>query len=132
MLVKNFRRLAFLITPLLLIAVLALIFHGRHSVRLRAVDPNIGGHHSSSAGQDKLSWLSPFKNYGSSQQSISDDYVEVFSVSTKSGKYFLIEFGGEDALNPSILPHPTQPETWIIVAQQQRSTINNSVWFAEL
>ncbi|KAK5213824.1 hypothetical protein LTS03_009975 [Exophiala xenobiotica] len=132
MLVKNFRRLAFLITPLLLIAVLALIFQSRHSIRLRAVEPKIAGDHSSSAGRDKLSWLSPFRNYGSSQQSISDTYIEVFSVSTKNGKYFLIEFGAEDAINPSILPHPTQPETWIIVAQQQRSTINNSVWFAEL
>ncbi len=141
MLVKNFRRLAFLLTPLLFIAVLALIYHSRYSVRLHAqsggwpsdvVEATVDGHHSSFVGQDKPSWLAPFRKYDSSQQTISDTHIEVFSVSTKSGKYFSIDFGAEDAINPSIIPHPTHPETWIIVAQLQRSTINNSVWFAEL
>lgn len=35
-------------------------------------------------------------------------------------------------MNPNIIPHPTLPSTWIIVAQQQRSEVNNTVWFAEL
>ena len=35
-------------------------------------------------------------------------------------------------MNPNIIPHPTLPSTWIIVAQQQRSDVNNTVWFSEL
>src|ERR1700722_6158991 len=57
---------------------------------------------------------------------------EVFSVSTTDKKYFLIEFGGQEAMNPNIIPHPVLDDTWIIVAQQQKSSVKTSVWFAEL
>jgi hypothetical protein len=73
---------------------------------------------------------------GLPEQSIYDDvggvHREVFSVSTTDKKYFLIEFGEQEAMNPNIIPHPVLNDTWIIVAQQQKSSVKTSVWFAEL
>ena len=63
---------------------------------------------------------------------VGEVHREVFSVSTADKKYFLIEFGGQEAMNPNIIPHPTLNDTWIIVAQQQKSSVKTSVWFAEL
>ncbi|KIV76833.1 hypothetical protein PV11_08692 [Exophiala sideris] len=63
---------------------------------------------------------------------ISKTHVEVFSVSTKDKRYFLIEFGDEEAINPSIIPHSVHEDTWIIVAQQGRNLVASSVWYAEL
>ncbi|KPM44093.1 hypothetical protein AK830_g2460 [Neonectria ditissima] len=60
----------------------------------------------------------------------SDDlHQEVFSLSTKDTKFFLIDFGGVKAMNPNILPHPTLENTWIIVAQQVKEI---STFFAEI
>lgn len=48
-------------------------------------------------------------------------YREVFSASAADKKYFSINFGpGHPAINPNIIPHPTQDNTWIIVAQAHR------------
>ena len=73
---------------------------------------------------------------GVPEHSIYDDvdevHREVFSVSTTDKKYFLIEFGDQEAMNPNIIPHPVLNDTWIIVAQQQKSSVKTSVWFAEL
>ncbi|KAF7558244.1 hypothetical protein G7Z17_g155 [Cylindrodendrum hubeiense] len=45
-------------------------------------------------------------------------HQEVFSLSTKDTKFFVIDFGGLKAINPNIIPHPTAENTWIVVAQQ--------------
>jgi hypothetical protein len=70
------------------------------------------------------------------QHSISDSveetHHELFSVSTADEKYFLIDFDNQRALNPNIIPHPVLKDTWIIVAQQQRSSVKKTVWSAEL
>jgi hypothetical protein len=66
------------------------------------------------------------------QKNIEESHRVVFSVSTANKAYFLIEFGDLEALNPNIIPHPVLNDTWIIVAQQQRSTVKESVWCAEL
>jgi hypothetical protein len=63
---------------------------------------------------------------------VEEGHREVFSASTTDKKYFLIEFGGQEAMNPNIIPHPVLDDTWIIVAQQQKSSVKTSVWFAEL
>ncbi|KAJ5051005.1 uncharacterized protein L3040_002871 [Drepanopeziza brunnea f. sp. 'multigermtubi'] len=54
------------------------------------------------------------------------------SLSTANKQYFPIIFGDKEGINPSILPHPQFADTYIIIAQQQRSTVNNTVWFAQL
>ncbi|KAL9115646.1 MAG: hypothetical protein Q9227_000014 [Pyrenula ochraceoflavens] len=48
---------------------------------------------------------------------VTKTHNHIFSASTIDKTYFLIDFGGRPAINPSILPHPTLPETYIIVAQ---------------
>lgn len=63
---------------------------------------------------------------------VQKGHREVFSVSTAGKKYFMIDFDGQEAINPNIIPHPLWNDTWIIVAQRGRSPINNSVWFTEL
>lgn len=64
--------------------------------------------------------------------STTDQHTEVFSVSTADKKYFLIEFGPEQAINPSILPHPVRDDAWIIVAQRRRNPEEPLAPFAEL
>jgi len=45
-------------------------------------------------------------------------YQEVFSVSTADKKYFSISFGPDHStMNPNIIPHPYEDNTWIVVAQ---------------
>ena len=46
-------------------------------------------------------------------------------------KYFYIDFYGNNAYNPNIIPHRTKNDTFIMVAQQQDHSVENSVWFAE-
>ncbi|KAK2799409.1 hypothetical protein FQN51_006896 [Onygenales sp. PD_10] len=70
--------------------------------------------------------------FGALDAPMASKYREVYSVSTADRKYFPISFGDYSAMNPSILPHPSLENTWIIVAQQQKSSIEHSVWFAEL
>lgn len=45
-------------------------------------------------------------------------HQEVFSLSTTDNKFFFIDFGDTQVLNPNIIPHPVLEETWIVVAQQ--------------
>ena len=51
-------------------------------------------------------------------------YREVFSVSAADRKYFSINFGPDHpAMNPNIIPHPYQDNTWIIVAQHAGKSV---------
>ena len=65
---------------------------------------------------------------------MSATHTELYSVSTPDKKLFKIDFGGRQAINPSIIPHPEQPNTWIITAQLHKAADKrtSSVWFAEL
>jgi hypothetical protein len=63
---------------------------------------------------------------------IEGAYNELSSVSTRDKKYFTIDFGAWEAINPNVIPHPSLADTWIIVAQKQRSDLKNSVFFSEL
>ncbi|KAL3421580.1 hypothetical protein PVAG01_08026 [Phlyctema vagabunda] len=68
---------------------------------------------------------------------------EVFSTTTADKKYFLIDFLHSSALNPNIIPHPTEADAWILTAQLLQSprdaasqappdARSHSVWCAEL
>ncbi|PGH00251.1 hypothetical protein AJ79_08265 [Helicocarpus griseus UAMH5409] len=74
----------------------------------------------------------PKDDFGRLDEDMAKRYRQVFSASMADTKYFSIEFGKQKAINPSIIPHPSLENTWIIVAQKQRSATQNSVWFAEL
>ncbi|KAK4183605.1 hypothetical protein QBC35DRAFT_93236 [Podospora australis] len=47
-----------------------------------------------------------------------DAWREIFSASTTDKKFFEIRFGGLQAFNPNIIPHPTRNDTWIIIGQK--------------
>jgi hypothetical protein len=66
------------------------------------------------------------------QNNVDETHSELFSTSSADKKYFSIDFSNQKAKNPNIIPHPFQNDTWIIVAQQLGSSVQNSVWFAEL
>lgn len=54
------------------------------------------------------------------------------SVSMHDQRFFDIKFGDQDAINPNVIPHPSLEGVWIVVAQQQRSQVKNTVWFSEV
>ncbi|KAH7013908.1 hypothetical protein EDB80DRAFT_836131 [Ilyonectria destructans] len=56
---------------------------------------------------------------------IDQFYNEVFSLSTKDKKFFLIDFKGMQATNPNIIPHPKLKDIWVVVAQQVQEMQSN-------
>ena len=51
----------------------------------------------------------------------STDYREIFSLTTRDRRFFPIYLGGVNAYNPNIIPHPTQHDLWIVIAQHEQS-----------
>jgi hypothetical protein len=49
------------------------------------------------------------------------DYREIFSLSTADRKFIPIFTGGANIYNPNIIPHPTDHDLWIVVAQHEQS-----------
>lgn len=135
MLIKSFRGLSLFVIPSILVASVLfisctsspgeLLFHGRNWTGSALFS-------HSDALRDESPLLSSDSNDGTARHDISTTHVEVFSASTKDKKYFMIEFGDEGAINPSIIPHPTLPDTWIIVGQQMTQSSRKTAWFAEL
>lgn len=110
----QYPNIRYLVFPLL---ILALLFVFRDS---SWAPPSIGRHPAA-------------LSYKNSLNSIQETHHEIFSASTSDRKYFMIDFGELNAINPNIIPHPVFNDTWIVVAQLHKGTeIPNSVWFAEL
>lgn len=137
MLVRGCHRLVLFVGPLLILIIIGLKFYDQKLITLPiqvgswfnnafSVDANGRG---SKPSQDVLSITTSDDD---DSRAIAETHHEVFSVSTADKKYFLIEFGDQEAINPNIIPHPFLDETWIIVAQKQKSSVNNTVFFSEL
>jgi hypothetical protein len=140
MLLKSFKSLViFLVVgPLILVSCLILLSHNQH-YHLKVPFRQSGWTTNSSAPH-----LVPDSSHheaalptagGVHNHDLLSTHNIVYSVSTRDRKYFVISFGEgeEQAINPSIIPHPILRDTWIITAQQQRSTVvPDSVWYAEL
>ncbi|KAH8721660.1 hypothetical protein BGZ61DRAFT_347260 [Ilyonectria robusta] len=62
---------------------------------------------------------------GSVSGNIDEFYNEIFSLSTKDRKFFLIDFKGMQATNPNIIPHPKLKDIWVVVAQQVQEMQSN-------
>jgi hypothetical protein len=55
---------------------------------------------------------------------------QLYSLSTEDRKYFPVKFGNESAFNPNILPHPTRDGTYVIVGQKASTDSDpNGVFF---
>ena len=49
------------------------------------------------------------------------EHRQIFSRTARDRKYFPIFFGQATAYNPNIIPHPTDHELWIVVAQHEQT-----------
>ena len=124
MIIKGVPKLVFALTLVLLGAGSLLIWSTgiriAHRQSSRHQTENAFGrsleHESPGVQQSGLSMTTSLEDNG-----FVETHNEVFSASTEDKKYFAIDFGGEQAINPSIIPHPVLEDTWIIVAQQGRS-----------
>ena len=137
MLARGFRRLIPFLLPLPILIFLLWSFYAENSIVLPflgnrwpgSTSPkNADTQHQQQLPDETL----PAPNAGHDTSDVHEAHHEVFSVSTADRKYFPIRFGKLEAINPNIIPHPTLNDTWIIVAQKQRSTVEKTIWFAEL
>jgi hypothetical protein len=140
MLIKEFKRIVAYVGLLLILTFVIVIFYDERLIAL----PFHGDHRTEHAsttdtdGQHLKPWQESFPTtasndvFGATEKDIAETYREVFSVTTADKKYFLVDFGEQEAMNPNIIPHPVLNDTWIIVAQRQKSSVEKSVWFAEL
>ncbi|PPJ57807.1 hypothetical protein CBER1_00153 [Cercospora berteroae] len=48
-------------------------------------------------------------------------YRKLYSMTSPEKKYWLVWLGGEAGYNPNLLPHPTEPDRWVVLAQHERS-----------
>lgn len=58
-------------------------------------------------------------------------YRKIYSTSTSNKKYFDVRMGRFPAYNPNIIPHPSNEDQWIVVAQHEKSASKDPV-FAQL
>ena len=143
MLVRGSRRLLPIIGPIFIVIFIVFQFHDEALVAFPFGGWTENGFSIEKNGQH--SYAKPFQDITSQTTSGDDsapidedlahiisEHREVFSVSTTNKKYFMIEFDDRSAVNPNIIPHPSLKDTWIIVAQKHKSSVKNSVWFAEL
>ena len=49
------------------------------------------------------------------------DYSEISSLTSADRTFYPIYFGGDTLYNPSIIPHPTRHDLWIVVAQHEQT-----------
>ena len=143
MLIRGLKRLVAIVSPLIILIfiflrfhdgslIITLPFHGGHWTERSISIWNVNRKHSKPL-QDSLSITTSNDDFGTIETDMAETHRDVLSVSTADKRYFMIDFGEQSATNPSIIPHPLLNDTWIIVAQQQKSrVIKNSVWFAEL
>lgn len=137
MLIQDRKRLPLFVALLIVISSAILIFYCLNLLDLPLPRPvwsqiGFGDSKGEYLSQHTVPWEPVSGELASVPHDISDTHVEVFSASTRDKKYFLIEFGDEEAINPSTIPHPVLQDTWIIVAQKRRSPDSSSAWFAEL
>ena len=60
----------------------------------------------------------------------STHYI-ISSRSRPDGRYFDIDFGGVAAINPNLIPHPRQNDSWYIVAQKDMA-VKEAAYFSEI
>ena len=136
MLVRDVRRLALFIGPIIVILYLGWACFHSSTVSAKvdgwwkhAFPPDSTPDPAPApAGDQKLTPPPPPNQ--DSDGSAPESHHEVFSASTADRKYFRIVMGNEEAMNPNIIPHPLQDDTWVVVAQRQGAA--KTMHFSEL
>lgn len=129
-------RQSFLTTGIFLVFVLGLAFVLRgtlpvspgSSKQLSDYKSTAPGRHDSDA---KIPGAGPVlgKQHGAPP---GQEYTEIISDMTQDGGYFGIDFVDETSFNPNLIPHPSKPDTWIMIAQRDKSRDDNGIWFVEM
>ena len=143
MLVRGQKRVACFLIPFTILVLLTVAFYVQHLVAVPSLLRQWSKDASStwqdyrqlSSGSEEPVPQKPLPHHpGNGDVDVSTTHNEVFSALRRDGKYFMIEFGNHEAINPNIIPHPTLNETWIIIAMQPaaESSVKNSVWYIEL
>lgn len=118
MLVKDFRGLALVLGPLVLLSILTISLWQTNSEFLLDQYNQFRGRRPSQSQKDEEEQ----NNLGSVERKQPlpppSAWHEIFSVSTPNRTFFEIKFGTVPVFNPNILPHPTEPEAWIIMGQK--------------
>ena len=139
--VRGVQRLSLFLGPLLTIAFLCFSFYGRQSILSQLNSNQWLSDTFSTAPASRLDAppmssplhiTKPLSDFDLLSDSNPLSHHTIYSTSPPSGKYFTIDLSPYSGSNPNVIPHPVLPSTWIVVAQQQRSTVKNTVWFAEL
>ncbi|EME40761.1 hypothetical protein DOTSEDRAFT_74344, partial [Dothistroma septosporum NZE10] len=88
--------------------------------------------HGSPGASSLMDMLTPEQKAASDRnQRINHNIVK--SALTSDGKWFQVDFGeGYGSYNPSILPHPTKDETWVVIAQRDKQKDDNDSFNVEL
>ena len=71
----------------------------------------------------------PIHRLGSGLSAVPEGYNYIRSITTRDGRFFETTFSDHlTGFNPNIIPHPTKPDTFYLVALR----VPNSHWFTEL
>ncbi|KAJ5442188.1 hypothetical protein N7445_005195 [Penicillium cf. griseofulvum] len=148
--------LLILIAGLLSTVILVAKFHYHPSLqsRFQFTDHSSGGQYNQShidTGQSDIACLGVHRSkapshcrdgqvtdedrrYAGFDKDMSRTHHIVYSASNPDRKYFDLDFGERSVINPSLIPHPELPDTWIITAQLRKppSAGTPTIWFAEL
>ncbi|KAK4123127.1 hypothetical protein N657DRAFT_656437 [Parathielavia appendiculata] len=107
MIVRDLKRLALVVGPLLVLLLLSASLWHSHS-------GDIASHVGSLLGQSGKTETSSTRR--TPTLTADGKHYEIYSLSTPDGKYFDIRFGIE-VFNPNIIPHQKFNNTWYIVGQ---------------
>lgn len=150
MLLKDFKRLILLLGPVLFLFYLLSVYIRDEDVSRGEAAPVDSGFDSSNVPQLYLNpdyWVvyqgdirnaesdgqtpqqvAPLlDNQSPGQEVLIDggpqDHKELFSSSTPSRRFFSIDFGVYNVINPNIIPFPNAPDVWTVVAQENRDEL---------
>lgn len=110
MIVRDLKRLALLVGPLLVLLLLSASLWRSHNDYLTSRVSTLLGKNGPAAPS------SPPRAHRKPTLTENDTHYEIYSVSTSDGKYFEIRFG-KDVFNPNIIPHHKFNDTWHVVGQ---------------
>lgn len=113
MIVRDLKRLALVVGPLLALILLSASLWHTHPDYLRSHVTALVGKKPGAAGEGSGTSDKP----SVPAKDANETHDEIFAVSTPDGKYLKIRFG-QKTFNPNLIPHPSRDNMWIAVSRQ--------------